>query len=322
MFAESLDAKKTHYNCFGKQFRRRIMKKIIILLAVSLLLPVAGFTMVDEPIIDFGKYESMMTVNMGSTNAPLFDKQGTPNFVMTPEMMNLDNWVVELQTSGKRTRNVIRSICKKVYSKMQKQDVLGVRVNFPKTRENDIAIVKPKFKFNAYATNGNFANIGNGVVQNVGLIKELYVWVKGRNYPFGLSLRLVDRDHKMTEYYFGHLGFDNWRRLSWVNPNYINKLKDRIIVRTPLYPQSIPYMMFKEIVIYRQMDQIGGDFIVYFKKFGMRYEVYSADGVDVDINDEKIWNILSKKAIRNMKDERKKLAERNLDYKRMKKRIK
>ncbi len=314
--------KKDHAeNNFGKQFWGRSMK-IIILLVFSLLLPVAGFSMVDGTIIDFGKYESMMTQNMGSTNAPIFDSQGTPNFVMTPDMMNLNYWVVELQTSGKRIKNIVRSICKKVFSKLQQQDVLGVRVNFPKTRENDIAIVKPKFKFNAYATNGNFANIGNGVVQNVGLIKELYVWVKGRNYPFGLGLRLVDRNHKMTEYFFGNLGFDNWRRLSWVNPNYVKNLKNRIIVRTPLYPQSVPYFKFKEIVIYRQMDQIGGDFIVYFKKFGMKYEVYSADGVDEDINDEKIWNILSEKAVEDMKYERKKLAERNLDFKKMKNRVK
>jgi hypothetical protein len=189
-------------------------------------------------------------------------------------------------------------------------DVLGVRIRFPHTRQNDRAIIKPQFEFHAYNTNGQFANVTNGVVVNVGLIRDVSVWVKGRNYPYDFAARLWDQEMKTHEFFFGNLLFENWRKLTWVNPNYIDQVKDRVLIRHPLYPKDVPYMRFQSFVIYRNMDQIGGDFILYVKNLSMVYERYVETIAHDDIDDEEQWGIMRQRAQKQMDRETKKLADK------------
>jgi len=276
-------------------------------------------------IIDFGQYEKRILKEYGSalTNTTLHNKKtGEPKFILNPSIMAISNWIVKVKSSGLRMKNIIYSQCLKVYSNEHKQDVLGVRINFPKTRQNDRAIIRPQFEFHAYNKDGKFTNLTNGVIMNVGVVKEISIWVKGRNYPYDIALRLRDSQNKIREYFFGNLNFDNWRKMTWVNPNYINLVKDRVIIRKPLYPKDIPYLKFRSFIVYRQMDQIGGDFILYIKNTEITYERYVDTIADPDIDDEKVWRIMRARALKSMKNEQKKLADKADIYRREDKRLK
>lgn len=278
----------------------------------------------DMFIIDFGVYEgrAFKEYESLSTNTNMYRDDGVPRFVLSPSIMALSNWHVVLQSSGKRIKNVVDSDCKKVRSGKWKQDVLGVRISFTETRQNDRAIIKPQFAFHVYDRQGNFANVSNGIVPNIGLIKEVSVWVKGRNYPYDFALRMVDSQNKLNEFYFGNLYFDNWRRLTWVNPNYIDNIKDRLLIRKPLYPKDVPFLRFKSFVVYRHMDQVGGDFIVYIRNCRIVFEKFVEQLIHVDdIDDEKVWKIIQKRVQRKMEKEQRRLAERADTYRKEIKRL-
>jgi len=49
------------------------------------------------------------------------------------------------------------------------------------------------------------------------------------------------------------------------NPNYVTDVKQRDIVKKPLYPETMPSVKFDSMTIYRLGSNIGGDFVVYLK---------------------------------------------------------
>lgn len=298
-------------------FNKRI-RIMLVVLGISLLLIPAFVVALDEiTVIDFGNFENRITANFQNftTNTEPFKQDGSPNFILTPAIMGLSNWLVEVKSSGLRVPNIIKSQCLTVESKLHKQTVMGVRINFPQTRQNDRAYIRPQFEIPVYDRRGNFTNISNGIVPNVGLIKDVSVWVKGRNYPFDFAVRMTDQDGKGHEFFFGNLFFDNWRKLTWVNPNYIDLIKDRVIIRKPMYPKELPFLKFSSFVVYRNMDQIGGDFVLYIKNVTIRYERHAADILEDDIDDEGVWKILQQRALENMQREHKALAEKAYDFK-------
>jgi len=294
-----------------KNLKRKVLVIWSMLILLIILIPGLIIGLVDTYIINFGDYERRIFKEYSSTtNQSRYQKDGSPNYILNPMIMALSNWNVSLKSSGLRTKNVLKSMCLGVKSREHNQDVLGVRINFPETRQNDIAIIKPQFAFHAYNSKGNFASLSNGVVANVGYIKEVSIWVKGRNYPYNLSLRLSNEKNIDKEFFFGHLKFDNWRKLTWKNPNYIDSIRDRILIRKPMYPKDLPYFRFRSLVIYRQMDQIGGDFIVYFRNIRMVFEKHTSKPLTADIDDEKVWKIMQKKAKSIMDKEQKRLADK------------
>jgi hypothetical protein len=278
-------------------------------------LPLFLNALTDVTIIDFGQYESRIAEEFTSMNedTPPNKPDGSPNLILTPDSMYMSNWIVELRSSGIRVPNIVKSQCVPAESKEHGQTVMGVRINFPGTRQNDRAYIYPPFPIHAYNKDGNFTNLSNGIVANVGDIKDVSVWVKGRNYPFDLAVRLTDRDNITHEYFFGHLFFDNWRKLTWINPNYLEFMKNRVLERQPMYPRDIPYYRFSSFVVYREMSQIGGDFILYIKNLTMSHDLFTATMIDEDIDDEAVWKILKQRALENREREHSALAEKAYD---------
>ena len=293
-------------------------------------------------VIDFGQYAAKMQAQIDKNNKLMEErnksaaaqKRGLPTeeFKMEFSDWSLDKWEVELNSSAANILNNVLSYItnvksdywKKYYNQYYKgqriggydekstEDVLGARIHFPTHRQNCWAKIHPPFELNAYDEKGDLANENNGIVDNVGQIKSVSVWVKGRNYENGFAVRLKDREGIEREYFFGNLLFDNWRELTWVNPNYIENPKDRVIARLPLYPRSRPYIKFTAFVIYRQMDSVGGDFVIYVRDLKLAYDKAIPDDEETDINDEKVWGILSKARLEEKDREMLKLAERKV----------
>jgi hypothetical protein len=175
-------------------------------------------------------------------------------------------------------------------------DVLGMRVHFPTAPFNSWAKLVPPFEIPFYedveGEEGEGSKfINKGVLRNVGTIKSLSVRVTGRNYPHGFSVSLKDEQDTVREMFLGFLDFDGWKTLTWENPNYITDVKQRDLVRKPLYPESMPSIKFDSFTVYRHGSQIGGDFVLYIKDVQMVYDLAILE-TERDINDEEIWGIL------------------------------
>ncbi len=288
-------------------------------------------------VIDFGSYRSKMEASIKVENALLQkNKSGrmrglpTEDYKVELKDWTMDKWTVDLNSSSSSVFNSVNSYITNVPSNYWKKNhtkyydgqkikgydakstdnVLGVRIHFPERRQNCWAKVMPPFAINVYNSEGKIANENNGVVDNVGQIKSVSIWVKGRNYKNSVAVRLKDRKGTVREYHFGALHFDNWRELTWVNPNYIENPKDRIITRIPLYPRSRPFVKLDSIVVYRHMDDVGGDFVMYVKDIKLAYDKAVADDDKQDINDEAIWGILASRRDKKKNRELLKLAER------------
>jgi len=300
-------------------------------------------------IIDFGYYKERVRVQFETnkvirqqleakrqkqklpprnTGVPTED----PKYMPDPADWALAKWEIELNSSASSVKNNVMSYVKPVksgfwqrnkntfydtlgvagYAKNTTDIVLGARIHFPTHRQNCWAKIHPPFEIYAYDDNGKLANLYNGVVDNVGQIKSISVWVKGRNYPNGLAVRLKDRQGIEKEYYFGSLGFHNWRQLTWKNPNYIEDPKDRLLVRLPLYPRSRPFIKFVSFIVYRHMDALGGDFIIYIRDLKMSYDKSIAEEDKTDIDDEDQWGILARRRMKAKERELLKLAEKKV----------
>jgi hypothetical protein len=277
-------------------------------------------------LLDFGIYEGRVAENVVWLRAE-WEKERTnevprglptenTNYQMDAKDWKLDQWEIELNDSASSVINNVLSYVTNVvstewttkheiykdqkvigYTNTTTGSVLGARIHFPVHRQNCWAIIKPPFEIAAYihssaTTPTFFMNANNGVVYNVGQIRNLSTWVKGRNYKNSLAVRLKDSEGLTREYFFGDLHFDNWRLLTWNNPNYIEEPKDRILVRLPLYPRSMPFVKFTGFVVYRQMDDLGGDFILYIRDLKIEYDKAIDDDDIKDINDELVWGIL------------------------------
>lgn len=188
---------------------------------------------------------------------------------------------------------------------------LGIRVHFPTHWFNAWAKVTPPFEINAYQQPrldqsgkqrfahlraGEVRNVQNGVVDNVGELKWISITVAGRNYNNSIAIRLKDQNDQVQEYFMGYLNFPGWRNLTWRNPNYIESVSHREIFRLPLYPREIPYRKFDSFIIYRQGDQLGGDFVCYVQKIDMNYDLAIPSDFVQQLEDEPVWGILSEKS--------------------------
>ncbi len=195
--------------------------------------------------------------------------------------------------------------------------VLGVRIHFPKHRHNAYARISPPYELRAYTDKGRIVSRDEkgkfiGVLDNVGTIKKITLDVSGRNYRNGVAVRLKDQFDNVSEHFMGYTYFINWRRMTWKNPNYITSVDHRELFRVPLYPREVPYKKFDSIIIYRPGQEIGGDFVVYFRKIDMWFDFAVPPELmeDVDIFDETEWGILTRRAQARRDIERKKLREK------------
>jgi hypothetical protein len=296
------------------------MKKMLILVAVVSL--VAGALFAEEAVlIDFG----LLTADTHVGNNPNYPGDDNTNDQNQRTMMKfsnvrftgsftadqkaametslaLQNWEVILSSSSRTPTNMFNSYTREANSK-QWGKLLGVRVHFPLEAFNASALIKPPFEIPAYEPVGGEGDTieasdtktkfeeGYGILKNVGTIKSVAVNVYGLNFPYGLWTNILFDDGTQKSMYMGHLNFDGWGELRWDNPAYIQEVRNRDLRLYPLYPDSMPFIKFDSFLIKRNAEQIGGDFITYFKDVKVIYDKAVLD-TDRDIDDEALWKII------------------------------
>lgn len=191
-------------------------------------------------------------------------------------------------------------------------NVLGVRIHFPESPFNNWALITPPFEIPAYediisnykgellsdeeiaANKGKGAKFlnGKGVIRNIDIIKSMSVRIYGCQFRNSFAVLLKDQDNVVTEYDFPqYLDFDGWKEISWRNPNYIDNVQNRALYVIPLYPRSEPYIKLDGFRVYRQGDQVGGDFVFYLKDVKMVYDEALIEK-EYPIDHESAWGIL------------------------------
>jgi hypothetical protein len=208
--------------------------------------------------------------------------------------------------------------------------VLGARIRFPESAFNNWALIKPPFEIPAYddvwtdergAIKADYADKlekdsrgsynydasilnkedrgakflnGKGVVRNVGVLKSIDLTVYGCQFKNSISVLLKDENDIVTEYHMPqYLDFDGWRKITWVNPNYIANAANRDLYVVPLYPRSEPFIKLYGFRVYRQGDQLGGDFVTYIKDVVITYDEAVMEREDLPIVHEDAWGILA-----------------------------
>ena len=228
----------------------------------------------------------------------------------------IENWEVLLASSARSVQNISNSYTKEAPSR-QYGTVMGLRVHFPVEPHNSWAIIKPPFDIPAFEPQADIGDDGSinpvegndgitgrsrfeaqeegepayGVVKNVGVIKSVAVNVYGLNFPHGLSTILIDSQGDQKNVFMGYLQFDGWGELVWVNPAYVQEVRNRDIRLYPLYPTSTPFVKFGGFLVQRDAAKPGGDFIAYFKDVKIIYDKAVLD-TERDIDDEALWNII------------------------------
>jgi hypothetical protein len=234
------------------------------------------------------------------------------------------NWDVELNSSAASVENKRFSKAIEWHSKFQPVlkdpsddvkegggfNILGIRIHFPETNFNNWALIKPPFEIPAYeditvnykgeketdaaklrAGKGN-KFIGFGVIKNVGNIKSIEMRAYGTQFKNSIAVLLKDELGIVTEYQMPqYLDFDGWKKIIWTNPNYIDNAANRSLYIVPLYPYNTPYIKLVGFRIYRQGDQIGGDFVTYIRDVKVTYDLAVLER-DYPIEHEEAWGIL------------------------------
>jgi len=302
------------------------MKRMLILVVIAML---TGPLFAEEAVlIDFSLLKADISVGDDS-NTPNQNRQTMMDFshvaggsftteqkAVMKTSLAIENWEILLASSARTVQNIGNSYTRQAPSK-QFDTVLGVRVHFPVEPHNSWAMVKPPFDIPAFEpqadisddgtinqTEGNDGITGTsrfeaqeegqpayGVVKNVGIVKSVAVNVYGLNFPHGLSTVLIDSEGNSRNVFMGYLNFDGWGELVWVNPAYIQEVRNRDIRLYPLYPASTPFIKFGGFIIQRDAAKAGGDFIAYFKDVKIIFDKAVLD-TDRDIDDEALWQII------------------------------
>ncbi len=296
------------------------MKRYVILLLVLLCWAGAAAWADTTTMIDFSKLAADTPDGQNAaTIIDYSDKAGASFTAAEKKQMKtslaLANWIVTLNSSARTITNEEQSFTKEVTvntnaSQYGGEKVLGIRIHFPDEPYNAYATITPPFDIPAFMkkstlqpdgtlkedetdTNGSKFE-GYGVVKNVGTLKSLDVDVYGSNNPNGFGVILENQNGEQQTLFCGNLDFDGWQQKTWVNPNYITDVRNRAIVRLPLYPQATPYYKLVGLIIYKDAQQPGGDTIAYVKDVSITYDKAVLQ-LNRDINDEAVWGILGQR---------------------------
>jgi hypothetical protein len=296
------------------------MKRIFILVAISLF--VMGSLFAEEAVlIDFSKLTADIIPGQDDqptqNRATVMDYSQVAGGSFTTEQRSvmktslaITNWDVTLASSSRTVENQVRSFTREAPSR-QWGTVMGVRIHFPVESWNSWATIRPPFDIPAFEPAGDVDDEGivtspddsngittpsrfedgYGVVKNVGTIKALQANVYGLNFPYALSAILVDSQGNEKTVYLGTLDHDGWGEHTWSNPAYVTEVRNRELRLYPLYPFATPFVKFAGFLIQRDKDQMGGDFITYFKDVKIIYDKAVLD-TERDIEDESLWNII------------------------------
>jgi len=266
--------------------------------------------------------------------ATMMDFSGTAGASYTEEQkkqmrtsLAVPNWDVILASSSRNNLNQSLSITKEAKvgttaKQFAGESVMGIRVRFPVADFNSWAKIQPPFEIPAFEPKGTVDDNGVitpakdqgtdrltrfegtvdsdkitgafGIVKNVGVIKTVAVRVKGLNFPHGLEVVLKDADSNEMKIFMGYLNFDGWKELRWENPAYIQDVRNRELRVFPLYPKTTPLVKLDGFIITRDAASEGGDFVAYVKDVKILYDKAVFEPL-TDIDDEGLWNIVSKK---------------------------
>ncbi len=285
------------------------MKRFGILLIIMLVVVSFSVSAVESVLIDF----STLTADMedGNNAATLVDFSSKAGVGYTDEEKKLmmtslaiEKWSVVLNSSARTVVNqklsyTMAAPVKAEALKFGGETVMGVRVHFPEDPFNAYAIVQPPFEIPAYMNKDENDGSGSkfdgyGVVKNVGAIKSIGMNVYGSNFTNGLGLILKDQNGDERNIFMDYLDFKGWRSLGWVNPAYIDEVRNRELKKFPLYPRTTPMRQLIGFVIYKDAAQEGGDVITYIKDVNLKYDLAVLPGVD-DIDNESLWGILGQR---------------------------
>jgi len=305
------------------------MKRTLVLTAAAMLLAGSFAFAKESMLIDFTqlKADSVADENgepteNGRTVMDYSVAAGATFTTQDKDLMKtslaMRNWEVELNSSARNVQSVALS---QVVAAKVKDDadvpfagseVMGVRILFPTWNNNANARIVPPFEIQAYEPladadeNGErqepsdeqagkyLFEDGYGLVRNVGTLKSISVTTMGMNYPHQLYVLLKDNDNVERRYLMGNLMFDGWKTLVWNNPEYISEVRTREIRVYPIYPRGIPYVKFAGFQITRDASDIGDNYIGYFKDVKVIYDL-AVLTTDRDIDDEGLWQIITKK---------------------------
>jgi hypothetical protein len=296
------------------------MKRIFILVAIMLFV-MASLSAEEAILIDFSKLTADIIPDQddkpSQNRATIMDYAQVAGGSFTTEQravmktsLAINNWEVKLASSSRTVENQVRSFTQEAPSK-QWGNVMGVRIHFPVEPWNSWATIRPPFEIPAFepaadvdeegtvsasensdgiTTPSRFED-GFGVVKNVGTIKALAANVYGLNFPYTIHAIVIDSQGNERTMYLGSLDHDGWAEHTWQNPAYVTEVRNRELRLYPLYPFATPFVKFGGFLIQRDKDQMGGDFITYFKDVKIIYDKAVLD-TDRDIDDENLWNII------------------------------
>ncbi len=306
------------------------MKRLFVVVIVVLL--AGGWAFAETSVlIDFTKLAA--DINLGKATVPNENKATIVDFSaiagasFTDEekaamktSLALGNWGVTLASSSRTVANQSLSMTREAPVSSQAkpyngQDiagkkVLGIRVHFPEQPYNSWARIEPPFEIPAYADKTDLQGDrlvtlttadakgtkfdGYGVVKNVGVLKSLSLTVYGSNFPNGIGVVLADQDNNEQVIFLDYLQFDGWRTLTWNNPNYVTDVRNRELRTMPLYPKSEPNVRFAGLLLYRDAQQEGGDFVTYVKDVSIAYDLAVVNPLR-DIDEEALWSIITQR---------------------------
>jgi len=285
------------------------MKRFGILLGIMLLMVSFSVTAEESVLIDF----STLTADLedGNNSATLVDFSDKAGIGYSDEekalmvtSLAIENWDVVLASSSRTVENqrlsyTLEAPVRDDAQKFAGETVMGIRVHFPTEPFNSYAIVQPPFEIPAYMQADEQDREGSkfegyGVVKNVGAVKQISVNVYGSNFPNGLGIIIEDQNGREQNLFLDYMKFRGWRTLGWVNPNYIDDVRNRELYSMPLYPRMTPMRKLKGFILYRDAAQEGGDIITYIKDVSMTYDLAVLPGT-TDIDNESLWGILEER---------------------------
>lgn len=282
------------------------MKRVVVFL-LFLIVAGAGLFAEESVLLNFtellpdqGDLNSATTINYSQHASPALSDEIKEQMEVS---LAIEQWEISLADSSDTVFNRELSTVKAadvIGGQYQGETVLGLRVHFPVGNFGSYATLHPAFEIPIYQTaEGDEAAkgemfVGKGVVHNVGTIKSISLTVRGQNFPHRVGLVLSDHNNESQTYFFGNLQFEGWKTLSWYNPNYIDDVRQRELMRMPLYPTATPSVRLEGIVFYRDAMHDGGDFVSYIRDINIVYDKAILDDV-IDIDDEDVWGIIEER---------------------------
>lgn len=305
------------------------MKKTLILVSMAMLLGTFAFAK-ESVVIDFTQLDADICADE-ETGEPTENSRTVMDYSVAAGMsftkdqkkimktsLALPEWEVVLNSSAQNvtsvglSRVVAAPVKESADVPFAGSNVMGVRVIFPTWNSNANCRIEPPYEIPAFEPLADADDEGNraaptdeqkgkylfedgyGLVRNVGTIKSIACTTMGMNYPHQLYVLLKDNDGIERRYLMGSLMFDGWKTLVWTNPDYISEVRTREVRVYPIYPRGTPYIKFAGFQVCRDSQDIGDNYIGYFKDVKIIYDLAVLTS-DRDIDDEDLWGIISKK---------------------------